>query len=135
MPYKRILETVLAGVAGSRAALLLDSQGELVVGAGDLGELYVRVAEMELGQLVEPVAVEARLEDVGEHHRVVDRRYLDAVAAEHLHVVFEVVADLEHAGIFEQRLQELTLEKMKHRPEPLADEVVRELDRMQASWT
>lgn len=38
MPYKRILETMLAGVAGSRAALLLDSQGELVVGAGDLGE-------------------------------------------------------------------------------------------------
>jgi trimethylamine--corrinoid protein Co-methyltransferase len=35
---------------------------------------------------------------------------------------------------FEQRLQELTLEKMKHRPEPLADDVVKELDRMQASW-
>ena len=38
MPYQRILETLLAGVAGARAALLLDSQGELVVGAGDLGE-------------------------------------------------------------------------------------------------
>jgi trimethylamine--corrinoid protein Co-methyltransferase len=35
---------------------------------------------------------------------------------------------------FEQRLQELTLEKMQHRPEPLADVVVQELDRMQASW-
>jgi predicted regulator of Ras-like GTPase activity (Roadblock/LC7/MglB family) len=38
VPYKRILETLMAGVAGARAALLLDSQGELVVGAGDLGE-------------------------------------------------------------------------------------------------
>jgi trimethylamine--corrinoid protein Co-methyltransferase len=35
---------------------------------------------------------------------------------------------------FEQRLQELTLEKMKHRPEPLPDDVTKELDRMQASW-
>ena len=35
---------------------------------------------------------------------------------------------------FDQRLQELTLEKMKHEPKPLAKEVVAELDRMQASW-
>jgi predicted regulator of Ras-like GTPase activity (Roadblock/LC7/MglB family) len=38
LPYRRILERLLARVAGGRAALLLDSQGELVVGAGDLGE-------------------------------------------------------------------------------------------------
>ena len=38
MPYQRILKTLLAGVAGARTALLLDSQGELVVGAGELGE-------------------------------------------------------------------------------------------------
>ena len=38
MPYLRILETLRSRVAGVRAALLLDSQGELVVGAGDLGE-------------------------------------------------------------------------------------------------
>jgi trimethylamine--corrinoid protein Co-methyltransferase len=35
---------------------------------------------------------------------------------------------------FAQRLQELTLEKMKHRPEPLSEEIVKELDRMQANW-
>ena len=34
----------------------------------------------------------------------------------------------------EQRLQSLTLEKMKHRPAALSDEVIKELDRMQASW-
>ncbi len=34
----------------------------------------------------------------------------------------------------EQRLQELTLEKMKHRPAPLSPEIIQELDKMQAAW-
>jgi predicted regulator of Ras-like GTPase activity (Roadblock/LC7/MglB family) len=38
VPYRRILETLLAKVAGARTALLLDAQGEVVVGAGDLDE-------------------------------------------------------------------------------------------------
>jgi predicted regulator of Ras-like GTPase activity (Roadblock/LC7/MglB family) len=38
LPYRRILETLLARVSGARTALLLDFQGEVVVGAGDLGE-------------------------------------------------------------------------------------------------
>lgn len=38
MPYRRILETLLGRIAGARTALLLDAQGEVVVGAGDLGE-------------------------------------------------------------------------------------------------
>jgi len=38
LPYRRILETLLARVPGARTALLLDVQGEVVVGAGDLGE-------------------------------------------------------------------------------------------------
>ena len=38
MPYKRILETLLARVAGARSVLLLDAQGEVVVGAGELDE-------------------------------------------------------------------------------------------------
>jgi predicted regulator of Ras-like GTPase activity (Roadblock/LC7/MglB family) len=38
VPYRRILETLLARIAGARTALLLDAQGEVVVGAGDLGE-------------------------------------------------------------------------------------------------
>ena len=35
MPYLKILEALLAGLPGSQAAILLDSQGELVVEAGD----------------------------------------------------------------------------------------------------
>ena len=38
MPYRRILEALLSRIAGARTALLLDAQGEVVVGAGDLGE-------------------------------------------------------------------------------------------------
>ncbi|HUL76362.1 MAG TPA: roadblock/LC7 domain-containing protein [Vicinamibacteria bacterium] len=38
MPYRRILESLLARATGARTALLLDSQGEVVVGAGDLDE-------------------------------------------------------------------------------------------------
>jgi len=38
VPYRRILESLLARIGGARTALLLDAQGEVVVGAGDLGE-------------------------------------------------------------------------------------------------
>jgi predicted regulator of Ras-like GTPase activity (Roadblock/LC7/MglB family) len=38
LPYRVILESLLARIAGARTALLLDAQGEVVVGAGDLGE-------------------------------------------------------------------------------------------------
>jgi predicted regulator of Ras-like GTPase activity (Roadblock/LC7/MglB family) len=40
MPYRRILEDLLARVPGSRTALLLDAQGEVVVGAGELDERH-----------------------------------------------------------------------------------------------
>ena len=40
MPYRRILDALLAAVPGSRAALLLDTQGEVVVGAGELDERH-----------------------------------------------------------------------------------------------
>ena len=35
---------------------------------------------------------------------------------------------------FEERLQQLTLEKMEQQAEPLPEEVVKELDTMQANW-
>ncbi len=38
MPYRGILDDLVARVAGARSALLLDVQGEVVVGAGDLNE-------------------------------------------------------------------------------------------------
>lgn len=38
MPYRHILQTLLARLPGARAVLLLDPQGEIVVGAGELDE-------------------------------------------------------------------------------------------------
>ena len=47
-----------------------------------------------------------------------------------------VYANWQAAGAkrFDERLREQTLQKMKHRAAPLPEEVVRELDRMQAAW-
>jgi predicted regulator of Ras-like GTPase activity (Roadblock/LC7/MglB family) len=38
VPYRRILEELLSRIKGATSALLLDAQGELVVGAGALDE-------------------------------------------------------------------------------------------------
>jgi trimethylamine--corrinoid protein Co-methyltransferase len=38
------------------------------------------------------------------------------------------------AETFEERLRRITLEKMKHRPDPLPEDVIKELDDMQARW-
>ncbi len=40
MPFQRILDELVASVADARTALLLDTQGEIVVGAGDLDERH-----------------------------------------------------------------------------------------------
>ena len=61
--------------------------------------------QQELGDGVHLVLVAAAFEHIGEQHGVVDRRHLDAVAAQHHDVVFEVVADLEHGGVGKQRRQ------------------------------
>ncbi len=47
-----------------------------------------------------------------------------------------IYSNWEKAGSknFEQRLQKLTLEKMKHKPEPLSKEIIKELDHMQSTW-
>ncbi len=53
--------------------------------------------EVNLGQLVKAMAeAPAGVEIEAHHHRVVDRRDIDAELVEHHPVIFEVVADLEH---------------------------------------
>ena len=50
----------------------------------------------------------AAIENVADQHRVLDRRHLDAVAIkEHEQVIFEVVPNLLHCRILEQRAQPL----------------------------
>ena len=67
---------------------------------GDAG-----VIEMALGQLVHAMADVARFQHVGHQHRVVDRGDGDAVALQHLDVIFEVLAHLEDRRVLEERLQ------------------------------
>src|SRR3546814_16058412 len=60
---------------------------------------------MRRGQLVHAVAVEPGVEIEAHQNRVVERRDGDPEAAENGRVVFEVVPDLEDAGVLEQRLE------------------------------
>ena len=71
---------------------------------------------MLLRELVETVIVAAGVERIGDQHRVFDRRDGDAAAAEHGQIVFHVLRDLEHARVFEQRLQ--TRDGVMHRDLP-----------------
>ena len=105
MPYRRILEALLARIAGARTALLLDVQGEVVVGAGDLGE-RPRLIGAYQGILLGMASRTAGRFDAGDVRSLVwrhgdgsvvlttlkdgyylvvslDRRFLPAVAARH----------------------------------------------------
>jgi hypothetical protein len=82
-------------------------EGDLgFAGAGHVGELDGVVTEMKLGKFVHAVPVQAPFEHVGEQHGVVERRDLDPVAGEHLHVVLDVLADLENRSVREQRFEQ-----------------------------
>ena len=61
--------------------------------------------EMGLGQLVEAVVRPAGVEVEAHHQRVVIGRDVDPRLGEHHPVIFEVVGDLQHRRILEQRLQ------------------------------
>ncbi len=62
---------------------------------------------MQLRQFVHAVAVQNGFEHEGNQHRVVERRHMNAALGEHQVVVFHVLRDLQHARIFQQRLQML----------------------------
>ena len=74
-------------------------------GSCDVGVFDRLMIEMKGGQLIEAMAVQAALEHVGQHHGVIDRPQGDAVARQHLGVVFDVVPDLEHGLVLEQGLE------------------------------
>ncbi len=65
------------------------------------------VAEMAVGQLVEPVAVAGAVDHVGDEERVVVRRHREPVALENRHVELQIVTDLEDPGIGQYRGQPL----------------------------
>ena len=60
--------------------------------------------EVALCQRISPVAATSGIEHVGHQHDVVVGSKLDVAQRENLQVVFQVLADLEDAGVFQQRL-------------------------------
>ena len=63
------------------------------------------MAEPALGQRSNVVRAGAGAEHIGDQHRVVERADIDACAVHRQPVVFQIVADLEHRAVEEQRLQ------------------------------
>ena len=78
MPYKRILEAILARVAGARSALLLDVQGEVVVGAGQLDERERLIGAYQ-GISLGMVSRAAQRVGIGEVRTLVSRHALGSV--------------------------------------------------------
>ena len=68
-----------------------------------LRERHARVAEVALGESVHSVRVAAAVEHIGEQHRIVEGRDLDAVVLHHQRVVLDVLPDLQDGRVFEQR--------------------------------
>ncbi len=61
------------------------------------------MAEVALRQRVDAVAGAAGVEHIGQQHHIVIGRKRDAAQGEHLQIEFEVMPDLEHARVLEQR--------------------------------
>ena len=72
-----------------------------------LRERHARVAEVALGENIHSVPVAATVEHIGEQHRIVEGRDLDAVVLHHQRVVLDVLSDLQHGRVFEQRTDDL----------------------------
>ena len=75
--------------------------------AYELGAVEHRVAEMAMRERGKIMIAAAGIEHVGHQHDVVECRERSAVTREHQRVLLEAVTDLEHAGIFEQRLEQI----------------------------
>ena len=108
MPQAQGHVGVLGGIFGGLVHGHAIERDQRLALARHIGEAYGRVAQMALGQLVHAEAREpapALVHRIGHQHGVVVGRKPHAIAAHHHEVVFDVLADLEHALVFEQRLQ------------------------------
>ena len=65
------------------------------------------MAEPAFGQFVHSVATDTRVQGVGQEHRVIEGRNLDAVAHHHQPIVFQVLGDLQDAAVLEHRLEDI----------------------------
>jgi predicted regulator of Ras-like GTPase activity (Roadblock/LC7/MglB family) len=98
VPYKRILEALLARVAGARSALLLDAQGEVVVGAGNLDERERLIGAYQ-GIALGMVSRAAERVGGGEVRSVVSRHALGSVVLATLKEGYYLVVSLGPAAL------------------------------------
>ncbi len=63
------------------------------------------VIQVTLRQDIHTMVMLACVQGIGHQHSVIDRGYINAIAMEDLGVIFHVLADLQHRGILEHRLQ------------------------------
>src|SRR3546814_18097891 len=63
------------------------------------------MAEMKIRQLSHAVAVLSRIKVKAHDHCVIERRDVEVQTAQNAEVIFDVVADLQHAVVAEQRLE------------------------------
>ena len=98
MPYKKILEALLARVAGARSALLLDAQGEVVVGAGALDERERLIGAYQ-GIALGMVSRAAERVGGGEVKTVVSRHALGSVVLATLKEGYYLVVSLGPAAL------------------------------------
>jgi predicted regulator of Ras-like GTPase activity (Roadblock/LC7/MglB family) len=98
VPYKRILEALLARVAGARSALLLDAQGEVVVGAGSLDERERLIGAYQ-GIALGMVSRAAERIGGGEVKTVVSRHALGSVVLATLKEGYYLVVSLGPAAL------------------------------------
>jgi hypothetical protein len=75
--------------------------------AGELVQRHALMVQMHDAQLTVIVRMQGGIQHVGHEHGVVDRGHADAALKQHQVIALEVVADLQHAFIFEQRTQAL----------------------------
>ena len=74
-------------------------------GTDDIGKFDRIVIEPAPGEFIHAVTADAAIERIGNQHGVVDRRNINSMTREDMHVVFDVLSYLENARIFEKRLQ------------------------------
>ena len=97
---------VFGGIFGGRPQRDLVERDLLGTRPAQLFERDALVVEVRLGELLEAVAEALPRVEVEAHdHRVVDRRDVDPRLVEHHPVVLEIVPDLEHRRVLQQRLQ------------------------------
>ena len=97
---------IFAGVLGHFVARHLIHAFLVLALADQIGDGNHLMLQMLLGQDLHAVDAFAGMQQIiGDHRIAGDAGQVDAVLAQHLHVVLDVLIDLGDAGIFEDRLQ------------------------------